>query len=662
MIVFVILSGAFFRFHQLAIFPPSSGWDTAYYGVDALRILDGYRPIYLYPSREAMFSYLTALMVGTIGVRDFSLHITAAFVGVLTLPAVYLVANELLRTQKWRFASRFGGIIAMMMTAVSYWHIVWSRFGVRAILAPLFIILTIYAILRAVRTRSRTWFIIAGGIGGSSLYTYQIAQLLPILVFFVFIILYMANRQTYPIKTYLAHVSMMFMTALLVVSPLLVFAYNNPEMYNGRVRDVILVNNDPTQTQQSQIKERLTNVLRFFTVEGDIALRDYSVSGRVGLQPLFQIGFAMGLLTLAWRWRQPYAWLLLSWLLIMLIPASFASKASVSKRALGAVPAVAIIVSLGWLTLFYGFRVGLRRLKIRPIYIWNLVGGLLFIGFGATGYITYRDYFWDYAQSDEIVRVYDPQISEMAHYIVQLPPDELIYVSPEDLHHPNMLFHTQLRTESSQRVRGYNGWHCLVMPASTQQPTTYVLSEENSVSLLQRYYPQGTLQTSGLSNKYGYDDYFVAYSIDEGETAVFQPQFPSNANWSDQIQLIGFDMPSVTYKPGEQIEITLYLRALQKMDVRYTTFMHLIDSIALEQGQPPLRGQQDTEPCHTYYPTTIWYPEDVVIDRYKIVIDPNTQPGTYQLTMGFYTWYDQQRLTIGDDTSFIIANIQVQKP
>ncbi|MCP4419176.1 MAG: hypothetical protein GY805_21380 [Chloroflexi bacterium] len=660
LIVFIILIGAYFRFHRLATFPPSSGWDTAYYGVDALRILDGDRPIYLYPSREALYSYVTAFMVGALGVRDFTLHLTAVFIGILTLPAVYLVTNELFYAQKYAFVRRYGGLIAITMLAVSYWHVVWSRFGVRAILAPLFIALTVYAVLRAVRTGRRTWFIIAGGIGGGSLYTYQVAQLLPILVFFIIVILYIANRYAYRGKVYLANVSIMFVASLLVTAPLLAFAYNNPEMYNGRVRDVILVNNNESaQAKQTQIKDRLTDVARFFFVEGDTDLRDYSVNGRVGLHPIFQIGLVVGLAVLVWQWRQSYALILLSWLLIMLIPASLADKASVSKRALGAIPAVAVIVALGLLTLAQFIHAGLRRLTIGPTYKWGLIIVLLFVGFGTAVYATYHDYFLDYALSDETLRVYDPQISEMAHYIAQLPPDELVYITPEDPHHPNMLYHTQLRTESSQMARGFNGWHCLVMPMTTQQPTTYVASENNSIVKLQTYYPKGQLQTTGLSDEYGYDDYFAAYAIEGGETAVFHPDSSIDANWSGQIQLIGYDFLPSSYKPGEKIEITLYLHALQKMDTNYTVFMHLIDPVALEQGQPPLRGQQDVEPCQTYYPTSVWYPEEVVIDTYEVTIDPNTQPGIYQLVMGFYTWYDQQRLAIGDNSSFVIVEIQV---
>ena len=661
LIVLVILTGAYFRFHQLATFPPSSGWDTAYYGVDALRILDGFRPIYLYPSREALYSYLTAFMVGALGVRDFTLHLTAVFIGILTLPAVYLVTNELLRSQKWVYAGRYGGLIAMAMLAVSYWHVVWSRFGVRAILAPLFITLTVYAVLRAVRSEQRIWYMIAGGLGGLSLYTYQVAQLLPILIFVIFVILFITKRRVLTSKVYLANIGIMFVVSLVVVAPLLMFAYNNPEVYNGRVRDVLLVNNDDgAPAQQNEIRERLIDVVRFFTVEGDTALHDYSVNGRVGLHPFFQIGMLVGLGVLLWQWRQAYALILLSWLLIMLIPASLADKASVSKRALGAIPAVAVIVSLGLLTLAQLVQTGFRRLKVEPIYAKGFIALLLIVGLGMASYATYHDYFLDYALSDESIRVYDPQISEMAHYIGQLPPDELVYLTPEDPHHPNMLFHTQLRTESSQRVRGYNGWHCLVLPMRTQQPTTYVASENISLEQLQMYYPQGQLQTTGLSNEYGFDDYFAAYAIGAGETAVFNPDTAVEANWSNQIQLIGYDLPLSSYKPNERIEITLYLNALQRMGTQYTLFMHLIDPVALAEGQPPLRGQQDVEPCQTYYPTSVWYPEEVVIDTYEVLIDPNTQPGSYQLVMGFYTWYDQQRLAIGDDFSFVIATVQIE--
>ncbi|MCB0035571.1 MAG: hypothetical protein KDE51_16175, partial [Anaerolineales bacterium] len=60
----IIALGAFLRLHQLDILPPGDSHDPAQYGVDALQILDGARPVYLPENygREAMFSYIVALI------------------------------------------------------------------------------------------------------------------------------------------------------------------------------------------------------------------------------------------------------------------------------------------------------------------------------------------------------------------------------------------------------------------------------------------------------------------------------------------------------------------------------------------------------------------------------------------------------------------------
>ncbi len=55
------LIGAFLRLHELAHLPISSGFDPAYYGLDALAILDGERPIYLATNYGREADWLTNL-------------------------------------------------------------------------------------------------------------------------------------------------------------------------------------------------------------------------------------------------------------------------------------------------------------------------------------------------------------------------------------------------------------------------------------------------------------------------------------------------------------------------------------------------------------------------------------------------------------------------
>jgi len=178
----IILLGAFFRFYQLQTLPPGDGFDPAYYGLDALRILDGEYPLYFATNfgREALFSYLVAIAYAVVGSGTFGIHLASAVVSLLTIPAVFLAANEFFKQDKHRILSQFGGLLAALLLALSFWHLVWSRYSVRAILIPLFVSLLCFSLLRALRTRQRRYFLLTGIIMGLSFYTYQLSQLFPI--------------------------------------------------------------------------------------------------------------------------------------------------------------------------------------------------------------------------------------------------------------------------------------------------------------------------------------------------------------------------------------------------------------------------------------------------------------------------------------------------
>ena len=151
LVVGMTLTGAFLRLYRLAHLPISTGFDPAYYGLDALAILNGELPVYLATNfgREVLFSYLVALIYAAGTPFDFGIHLASAFSGILTIPMTYTVATELLRVSDDMLTRRWGPVVASAVLALSYWHLVWSRYGVRAILAPLFVALTMFLLVRA---------------------------------------------------------------------------------------------------------------------------------------------------------------------------------------------------------------------------------------------------------------------------------------------------------------------------------------------------------------------------------------------------------------------------------------------------------------------------------------------------------------------------------
>ena len=79
-----------------------------------------------------------------VGGSVFALRLTAAFVGILTVAATYWLGREML-------ADRRIAILAAALLAVSFWHVLFSRLGFRAVTQPFLQALTIAALFRGLR-------------------------------------------------------------------------------------------------------------------------------------------------------------------------------------------------------------------------------------------------------------------------------------------------------------------------------------------------------------------------------------------------------------------------------------------------------------------------------------------------------------------------------
>jgi hypothetical protein len=270
---------------------------------------------------------------------------------------------------------------------------------------------------------------------------------------------------------------------------------------------------------------------------------------------------------------------------------------------------------------------------------------LLLCGFIYSGIITYRDYFITWASNPNLPTHFEAGISAMGEYIGDLPPGEQVYTSPEPPSHPAMRFQSGLRDD----VRGYNGRVCIVMPRETTTNTTFVIvpgKDDDSLDLLSRYFPQG--QVTHQQIVVGDRPYFIAYRIPAGTRADPNPTHPLEARWADRIRLLGYDLAQDTYQPGDTIELTLTYQDVAPMETRYTAFVHLLgpENPATDS---PLWSQNDSEPCHGFYPTTSWHRGEVVLDRIKVRIPDDAPAGTYRLGTGFYDVVTQERLPVASE-------------
>ena len=120
-LLLIVLLAAFLRLYRIADLPPGDGYDPAWYGVDALDILQGNLPVYLPTNigREAMFSYIVALCVAVTGIGPHAIHLASALIGILTVPATYLVADTLFAKEDGHLRD-YGGLLSALMLAASF--------------------------------------------------------------------------------------------------------------------------------------------------------------------------------------------------------------------------------------------------------------------------------------------------------------------------------------------------------------------------------------------------------------------------------------------------------------------------------------------------------------------------------------------------------------
>jgi hypothetical protein len=129
----------------------------------------------------------------------------------------------------------------------------------------------------------------------------------------------------------------------------------------------------------------------------------------------------------------------------------------------------------------------------------------------------------------------------------------------------------------------------------------------------------------------------------------------------DQVaDLVAVDVKKDEVQPGETLPVALYWRALAPADTSYTVFVQAID----EAGRKG--GQVDRLPCDGGCPTTTWRPDDLVGERYDLLLDAGAAPGRYALIAGMYDlvtgerlpWFDTEGNPLGDALKVGMVNVQ----
>jgi hypothetical protein len=198
------------------------------------------------------------------------------------------------------------------------------------------------------------------------------------------------------------------------------------------------------------------------------------------------------------------------------------------------------------------------------------------------------------------------------------------------------------------------------------------LTDQQLIALTKEYEPWAIASLSGRFDlvphylDWAREHYRLVKSYDEDariyylRKTVSPPpiQHPRQAILGQRIRFLGYDLHRLPLKPGEQIYLTLYWQALEKIDDDYTVFTHLLDS----EGR--LRAQKDNPPVHGFLPTSAWEVGEIIQDRYIIPLSSDILPGEYQLDVGMYQLETGQRLEVqggaeGERDRILLGTVEV---
>ncbi|MCA9965652.1 MAG: hypothetical protein KC423_15460 [Anaerolineales bacterium] len=115
---------------------------------------------------------------------------------------------------------------------------------------------------------------------------------------------------------------------------------------------------------------------------------------------------------------------------------------------------------------------------------------------------------------------------------------------------------------------------------------------------------------------------------------------PIQANFGNQITLLGYALNDNFARGGEPLRLTLFWEGQRSPDNNYVVFVHLLD----EAGQ--LVTNHDGVPVNGRYPTTAFRPGDIVADEHPLLLDGGLAAGSYRLAVGLYLPETGERLPV----------------
>jgi len=643
----ILLLAAFLRLYQLQALPPGFHFDLAFNALDIARLMQGDLRLF-FPAntgREPLFIYLQTVPVFLVGLTPFALRLASAFIDLVTIPLLYSFAKSL-------FRSRPIGLLAALLGAISFWHVFFSRDGLRVILAVPLTLLFFWFLGFAIQRANRRDFVLSGIALALTFYTYPSARLLPIAIFLM--VGFAVWRQPKNARALAAGALLSLCTAFILLLPLALYFYFHPDEFFSHTFQVSILSSEAAnQNFTDALLQNARRVAGMFFVAGDAGLIR-NLPGRPIFDPFLALFFLGGVALLAhdlFRPRALYAertraLLLTVWVGLALATSLVSDDAPNFLRTLPMFPVMMILPA--WACVWLWERVQKRAGRVTYLAV-------LVVGISASAWLTYHDYFETFARLPGTYYAYNVDMVEIAQWVNARSQNAQVYLAPLYAQQGTISFLTR-----NALLKSFDSRDTIVLPPRANgRDAYYAFPPEQAPRVKTLAERLGVGERADVIGSNGAPILLVyhvaanrlpmmASGSDASVTSDFLKSTKQiSASWENKIHLLGARTETLG-TGNRQLSITLMLQTLETMSQDFAF------SVKVRGQDGAIWGQQDKMPGSNSFPTTRWTPGEIVVERFMPEFDECPPQGRYTITVEVYAAENDKTLMLDNQNANVL--------
>jgi 4-amino-4-deoxy-L-arabinose transferase-like glycosyltransferase len=484
-VLLVTALGFFLRFFDLETIPPFVHGDEAYFGLGAIRVLQG-QIGNLFDTGFQDIPILSFVPQATVmhwfGSDLFGLRLSSVITGTLTIPLLYLLARLVV--------SRPVALFVAFLLAVSSWDIHFSRVGLDNVQVSPPQVVAAYLLLRAMRTRRHLDFGLCGLATGLCVYLYYSARIVPVIVG-VFLIYKVLTERAF-LRQSGVQVAILILAAFVIAAPQLGYYASRSHTFVAHMRGVFIGNNllhasggDPNATLAdvlpNQVRRMLLGYNYYPDTSGQYGTHQALLDSTTALFFLIGLGYAMAHLR-----HDGYALLAIWFWCIFVFAGVLIVGPPNAPRLLGVLPALCLLAGVTV------HRAAQQLTRPRWRVAWSPVYGMMLPLVAVIAYANYNDYFRRYVPDH--TGIHPP--TAIARYLADQGSSQMIYLVGA----PQMSIRSsqvELLAPKAQGIDVLQLSDYLPLRQKSDAEVVYLMMPDHTKALpvLRSYYPDGLYET-----------------------------------------------------------------------------------------------------------------------------------------------------------------------